>query len=73
MSTETKTPQAIANCMCAICGRRPDNVNPLTPGWTWDTMEPTNNWLWCPDHAGKGETMSQSMILGNKSERNEPT
>jgi len=34
---------------CARCGARPDTVDPLPPGWGWDTVEPSNIWLICPD------------------------
>ncbi len=33
---------------CARCGKAPPSLDPLTPGWTWDTEEPDNPWLWCP-------------------------
>lgn len=48
-SFATKTKKALANAMCAGCGKRPDTLDPLPDGWSWDTMEPTNNWLWCPE------------------------
>jgi len=35
---------------CAICGRRPEDCNPLPKDWAWDTTEATNNWVWCPEH-----------------------
>lgn len=46
-SFDTKTEFAKKNAACAGCGRKPRRLNPLPVGWTWDTMEPTNEWLWC--------------------------
>lgn len=45
----TKTPTALEYAQCAWCGRRPASLDPLPPGWSWDTMEPTNPWLFCPN------------------------
>lgn len=45
---ETKTPETLRNARCACCGKAPDSIKPLDAGWGWDTMEPTNPWLWCP-------------------------
>jgi hypothetical protein len=47
-SFKTKTPEAIKWAMCPCCGRRPETLDPLPPGWCWDTMEPTNAAVWCP-------------------------
>jgi hypothetical protein len=48
-SVKTKTLDARMNARCAGCGKQPGSIDPLPEGWNWDTMEPTNNWLWCPD------------------------
>lgn len=47
-STATKTPEALANACCPCCGEKPESLNPLPLGWCWDTMAPTNNYVWCP-------------------------
>lgn len=47
-SFATKTPSALKWAGCARCGKRPETLDPLPDGWAWDTMEPTNPWLWCP-------------------------
>lgn len=47
-SVATKTIEARMHCACAGCGKAPGSIEPLPDGWYWDTMEPTNNWVWCP-------------------------
>lgn len=35
--------------------KAPSSLDPLPDGWTWDTEEPDNPWLWCPHwHLPKG-------------------
>jgi hypothetical protein len=48
-SPETKLPETLTRCMCAGCERIPETVPHLPDGWCWDTMEPDNNWAWCPE------------------------
>lgn len=47
-TVKTKTEAAIKFCMCAGCHDKPATIDPLPDGWTWDTMEPSNSWTWCP-------------------------
>lgn len=47
---QDKTEQALSRAMCACgCDRKPESTSPLTEGWCWDTAEPDNHWLWCPE------------------------
>lgn len=48
----TKRPETLAMARCPHCECVPATLDPLPPGWTWDTMEPTNPWAWCPDFNG---------------------
>lgn len=48
-SVKTKTREALAFAQCPHCGRKPKSLDPLPPGWCWDTMEPNNQWVWCPE------------------------
>lgn len=50
LTIKAKTKEAIKNCMCAVCGKKPKTTDPLPAGWYWDTMEPDNNWVWCDEH-----------------------
>ena len=49
-TVKTKTQEAIKNCGCAVCGKKPKTTDPLPSGWVWDNMEPDNNWAWCDEH-----------------------
>jgi hypothetical protein len=35
---------------CAVCGKHPENCNPLPDGWQWDSDEINDSWVWCPEH-----------------------
>lgn len=64
---ETKTPETLNHAGCARCGKKPASLNPLPAGWAWDTMEPTNPWLWCPHwHLDNGcESIDATTNKGN--------
>jgi hypothetical protein len=48
-SVATKTPKTLARVMCTCCDRVPESIDPLPSRWAgWDSMEPNNNWVWCP-------------------------
>lgn len=49
-SVHTKTAKARENARCPMCGRQPPVVHPLSEGWTWDTLEPENDYCWCPEY-----------------------
>ncbi|MFJ5538584.1 hypothetical protein [Vreelandella titanicae] len=48
-SEATKTQATLELARCARCGKRPSSLSPITEGWVWDTLEPNNPWMWCPD------------------------
>lgn len=46
--------------VCPCCDRAPETLDPLPPGWCWDTMEPSNPWVWCPKWTADSDTPNAS-------------
>lgn len=45
-----KTEEALdiaKNTGCLVCGKKPESVKPLSEGFSWDTSEPENAWIFC--------------------------
>ena len=45
--TADQTAYLEKHAMCPVCGERPETVEPLPEGWTWDCLAFTI-WCWCP-------------------------